>query len=312
MEDDNDVQDIFELRSKIVGLLNWAKEAGKSGLDSLHALDDRAKADEKAKVAPYSTLQSVMKTGRISVRNQKALANSYGFSIDWREWRDPRATRTTVPERRGDSARVFLARFHAHKASGSRPTIDAGPTRIKVDRRFAEFAFGVSGSFEPSTKISSIPLILSLSFDRRGWPVFHDLTVRLIEVDVQLKHKRAPDSIEALPLTCRDEAEGNFIGTVDGLSPYWIIRVKDDVGLAGTRRRNNGQDCICHNFQIGDELVAVMTARVSNCFASTSGLPFDNLSEDKNRFVEHLCKLDALGGAEVTLGEQILKVIEVA
>ena len=129
---------------------------------------------------------------------------------------------------------------------------------------------------------------------------------------MQLKHRRTPESIEAAALACRDEVEGNFCGKVDGLSPYWIISVVkgDDLGLAGTRRRNDGQDCLCRGFELGDEIIAVMTARVSDCFVPVSAEPFDDASEAKKRFIDHLRKLDALGGAEVTLGEQILKVVE--
>jgi hypothetical protein len=155
-------------------------------------------------------------------------------------------------------------------------------------------------------------MTLSLSFDRRGWPVFHDLTVRLKEVDVQLKHERGLESIEAFDLDCSDEAEGNFRGRVDGLSPHWIISVDkgDDLGLAGTRHRNDGKDCLCHNFVVGDELRAVMTARASDCFVSVSGQPFGDASEAKKRFIDHLAKLSALGGAEAILGEQVVKVLK--
>jgi hypothetical protein len=84
----------------------------------------------------------------------------------------------------------------------------------------------------------------------------------------------------------------------------------DDLGLAGTRRRNDGKDCLCRNFVAGDELRAVMTARVSDCFVSVSGQPFDDASEAKRRFIDHLAKLSALGGAEAILGEQAVKVVE--
>jgi hypothetical protein len=304
---DDHVQEVFELRSKIKGLTNWARSAGMTDQSTLRALD------KKSHVICYSTLQSDMNADRMSVGHQAALAKAFGFRIDWREWRNPDDAGKEAADKRADTAKAFLERFTAHRSSRTRLTIEIGPTKAHVDRRFAEFAFALSGSFEPSIEADGIPLVLSLSFDRRGWPVFYDLTVGLKEVDVQLFHTRKPESIEAFALICNDKSEGNFQGNVDGHSPYWIINVAygDDACLTGTRRRNEGQDCICHGFQVGDEILALMTARVSDCFVRVSGQPFDDASEAKKQFIEHLAKLAALKGAEAKLAEQVLTVVSV-
>jgi hypothetical protein len=171
----------------------------------------------------------------------------------------------------------------------------------------------MAGSFEPSSAANEIPLVLSLSFDPRGWPVFLDLdlTVWLTEVDLQLIHKRDGASIETFAFDCRDKTEGNFCGEVLGVSRWWRINLADDSKkLAGTRRRNDGKDCVCKGFHADDKIEAIMTARVSDCFVTVDGTPLDDDSEAKKRFKEHLLKLAALRGAEATLAEQILTVVE--
>jgi hypothetical protein len=53
-----------------------------------------------------------------------------------------------------------------------------------------------------------------------------------------------------------------------------------------------------------------MTARVSDCVVGVSGQAFDTASEAQKRFIEHLAALEVLKGAEVTLAEQTLKLVE--
>jgi hypothetical protein len=309
MADDDDVQSIFELESRITGLLSWAREVGKSELDSLRALD-------RAKLAPYSTLQSAMKSGRISVRDQRALADAYGFRLDWAEWRDRRATRLTPSDQRVDSAKSFLEKFVAHKSSGTCLAIEADLTDGHIDRRFADFSFAVSGSFEPSRGGEGIPLVLSLSFDGRPWPVSLDCTIGLMGVDLQLIHEHKGASIDIFPITCDSDAEGNFDARVGSpIHPYWIIKVAhgDDACVSGWRRRNDGQDCVCRRFSAGTTIEARMTARVRDDFdVRLEGKQWEGISDTKARLAEHLITRGFLkpDDWEVTLGVQILKVIE--
>jgi len=227
--------------------------------------------------------------------------------------------RATAADRRRDGAKAFLYRFIARRLSGMCLTIEAAPTTPRVDYRVADYSFAVAGSFEPSPQATGIPLVLSLSFDERGWSLVYDLTVRLTGVDLQFFPVRNGDpigdtgvSVKLSELTCRLDAEGNFRGMVRGLQerPWWIISNPDGGCISGMRRRNDGQDCICEGFRAGDEIRTKMTARVSDCFVSVSGQPFDDASEAKRKFIEHLSALEVLNGAEATLGEQILKVVE--
>jgi hypothetical protein len=309
---DDFVQDIFQLDLKINGLMEWAKAGGKSELGSLRAL-------ERANVIPYSTLNSAMKSQRMSVGAQRKLATVFGFQIDWPEWRDPDAIRTTAANRRRDGVQAFLDRFIAPPASDKCLTIEAASTVPRVDYRVADYSFSVAGSFEPSPLTAGIPLVLSLSFDERGWSLVYNLTVRLTGVDLQLSPLRngalirdAGVSIKLSELTCHIDAEGNFRGVVRGVQErlWWIISNPDGGCISGMRRRNDGQDCICEGFRAGDEIRTKMSARVSDCFVSVSGQPFDDASEAKKKFIEHLSALEVLNGAEATLGEQILKVVE--
>jgi hypothetical protein len=310
---DDDLQPIFELEAKINGLMKWAKDTGRRDLTTLRALERKAQI-------PYSTLRDNMNLNKknndgrqqMSVAYQKKLAGAFGFPIDWREWRDPDATGQISPGTRIDTAKAFLAKFLVYKSRGARLTIDTGMTWKHIDRRFADFKLTVAGSFEPSSQADGVPLVVSVSFDPRGWPVFLDLTVGLKEVDLQLIHERAGAVIETFELTCRNEAEGNFRGRVEGVSRWWRINVTGDGGacLSGARLRNDGQDCICRGFQKDDEIKAVMSARVSDCFVSVDGTPLDDENEAKKRFKEHLLKLAALREAEAMLAEQILRVVE--
>jgi len=313
---DDYVQDIFELDLKINRLMAWAKNVGKKELGSRRAL-------ARTLVIPYSTLSSAMKSRRMSVGNQKALEVAFGFQVEWPEWRDSDAMR--APNRRRDHAQAFIDKFLAfisRPPSGMCLTIEAAPTTPRVDYRVADHSFAVAGSFEPSPQTAGIPLVLSLSFDERGWSLGYDLTVLTVglrEVDIQffpirdggaMKEKNA--SIKLSELTCHIDAEGNFRGIVRGLQerPWWIISNPDGGCISGMRRRNDGQDCICEGFRADDEIRTKMTARVSDCFVSVSGQPFDDASEAKRKFIEHLSALEVLNGAEATLGEQILKVVE--
>lgn len=312
MADNDVVQDVFQLDLKINGLVAWGKRTGDSKLSSLRAL-------EKSEVIPYSTLQSAMKAQRMSVGDQKALAAAYRFDIEWREWRDPDPKRTTALDQRRDSAAIFLEKFYARPPSGVFLTVDASSTTTRVDYRVADYSFAVAGSFDPPMQAVEIPLVLSLSFDERGWSLVYDvtvLTVGLKSVDLQLFPMRdgAPIgdvSVELSELT-HTVAEGNFRGIVRGLHerPWWIISNPNGECISGVRRRNDGRDCVCDGLRAGDEIQTRMTARVSDCVVSVSGRAFDDTSEAQKRFLEHLAALEVLKGAEVTLAEQTLKVIE--
>jgi len=312
MADNNVVQDVFQLDLKINGLLTWGKQNGDSKLCSLRAL-------EKSEVIAYSTLQSAIKAHRMSVGDQKALAAAYRFDIEWREWRDPDAKRTTALDHRRDSADAFLEKFYARPPSDVFLTVDAVSTTARVDYRVADYSFAVAGSFEPSMQAAEIPLVLSLSFDERGWSLVYDVTtlaVGLKSVDLQLFPRRdgAPIgdvSVKLSELACDTFAEGNFRGVVRGLDerPWWIISNPNGGYISGVRRRNDGRDCICEGFRAGDEIQTRMTARVSDCVVVVSGRAFDNASEARKKFIEHLAALEVLKGAEVTLAEQTLRVV---
>jgi hypothetical protein len=182
MTDDGVVHDIFQLDLKINGLVARGKRNGDGNLCSLRAL-------EKSGVIAYSTLQSAMKAHRMSVGDQKALAAAYGFDTEWREWRDPDPKRATARHQRRDSAEAFLEKFYARAPSGVCLTVDAHSTTTRVDYRVADYSFALAGSFEPSMQAGEIPLVLSVSFDERGWSLVYDatiLTVGLKSVDLQL------------------------------------------------------------------------------------------------------------------------------
>ena len=136
----------------------------------------------------------------------------------------------------------------------------------------------------------------------------------LTGADLQLFHPdRKGARIIASEITCHgDDAEGNFQGKVEGLAPWWILNVaaSESERLMGRRLRNDGKDCVCQGFRTGDEIRAVMTARVNDCFVIVAGETFQDLSQAKLRFIEHLIKLDVLKGTEAVLGEQVLKVVE--
>ena len=310
-------RDLFELRLKINGLMDWARESGIRDLSSLHAIS-------RSIDMRHSTLRDCISMDRMSVAQQKALAAAFGFDIAWLQWRDARATKHTVSGQRTDSAKAFIERFIAHSKSNPRLsksnprlTIAAGLTNT-MDRRLAEFSFGLADSFDPAARPNPIPLVLSLSFDPRGWPVFFDpklnLTIRLTNCDVQLFHERPSAAIEASDIACDHEAEGNFHGRV-GLSAWWSIGTTDRaVGLAGRRRRNEGEDCLLRGFMAGDQIRALMTARVSDFLINVGGEEFTNPNFNiiRERLIAHMLKLGSLNSdtTEVILGEQLLKVIE--
>ena len=299
------VQPIFELTQKLRGLIDLAIQA-----DNGVPTSERAVA--KAAGIPWGTFKSNLVDRKMSPERQEALAKLFGFRTDWPEWRDRNANAHAAGGARRDGAAAFLERFFAHKSAGGRMTIDAGMTRIHIDPRFANFSLALPGSFVPSSTQAGIPLVLSLSFDPKGWPALVELTVWLSEVDLQLKHERAGTSIAASAFACRDASEGNFSAQVEGVAQFWRINPSDDGRkLSGTRRRNDGQDCVCVGFRDGDRIIAVMTARISDCFVTIEGAPLNDASEQKKQFMEHLSKLSALGGnAEAMLAEQTLTVVE--
>lgn len=306
----DEVQPIFELSKKFRGLMDWAIQW------SNHAANSERSISESSGVK-RSTLKTNINTGKMSLPNQEAIAKVFGFAVGWPEWRDPDVTRTTAADQRRDTAKAFLERFLTHKSKPARSTIEVGLTNKHVDRRFADFSFAVPGSFEPSSQAEGIPLVLSLSFDRRGWPILlagttDVLTVGLKGVDLQLFHTGKSARIDASDIICHSDVEGNFRGKVEGLSPWWVIGtvIGDASWLMGRRLRNDGQDCVARGFHVGDQIRAVMTARVNDCFVRVAGEPFEGTSEAKVRFIEHLSKLSVLNGTEAVLGEQLLTVVE--
>jgi formylglycine-generating enzyme required for sulfatase activity len=131
------VQSVFQLRSKMIGLIDWARRNGKSDLSSLRAL-------AKVNLIPYSTLQSNIHAERMAVINQTAIANAFGFDVNWVEWRDPDAPRMADASIRVDHAGAFLRKFTAHKAifGGSRILEGSGhadgpPQSVAPNRRLA-------------------------------------------------------------------------------------------------------------------------------------------------------------------------------
>ena len=301
---------IFELSKKLRRLQDWAAQSNDCSLRSEHGIS-------KSTGIPRSTLKSNLERGQMSLANQLRLADLFGFGVDWPEWRDQDTTRITAAHKRRDTAQAFIERFLRRKSQSANLTIAAGPTRKHIDRRFADFSLSVAGSFAPSPEINKIPLMLSLSFDRRGWPVLFEetndvITVGLTEVDLQLFADRPTARISAFPIECHSTSEGNFQGKVEGFPQWWTISIAEQgaLSLAGSRLRNDGQDCICEGFRAGDTIRAVMTARVDKCFVRLTGEPFGGTSEARIRFIQHLAKLQVLKDAEATLGEQFLTVVD--
>jgi hypothetical protein len=304
----NAVQFVFELREKILRLIEWARN-NDSPLNSTRAIERVIRLN-------HATLFSNMEKYRMSPANQLALAKAYGFSVEWSEWRDPNEIRHDVRSDRRDTAEAFIAKFVAEKSNGARLTIAAGPTWKHIDRRFADFTLAVSATYKPEASANAIPLTVGLSFDRRGWAVLLDeaesiLTIGLKQVDLQLFYERASARIDVFPLPHSNGTDANFCGDVEGLSPWWLINVAagDLSWLAGKRLSNDGQDCVCHDFHAGDSIRAVMTARVNDCFVRAEGEVFEDLSPAKSLLIRHLAKLSVLNSAEAVLCEQILTVM---
>jgi hypothetical protein len=303
-------QQIFELSKKLSHLHDWAKRSNNNLLSSERGVANAAKI-------PKSTLTSNRDQGRMSVANQLKLAELFDFETDWPEWHDQETIRQTPSDKRRDSAENFAERFSRRKSQAASLTIAAGRTSKHIDRRFADFSLSVAGSFAPSPEARKIPLILSLSFDRRGWPVLFEetdnvITVGLTEVDLQIFADRSTAAVTTLPISCHGESEGNFEGRADGFPYYWTISIAEQgsLSLAGSRLPNDGEDCICEGFHLGDTIRAVMTARVDKCFVRLTGEPFEDKSDARIRFIKHLAKLHVLKDAEATLGEQLLTVID--
>jgi hypothetical protein len=307
-----ELQLIFELRKKLRGLQDWAKRTNHCELTTERAIATSINVKR-------STFKSQIQNDRLSVSIQDAVADAFGFSVSWTEWRDPKIPRLTPSERRCDTATAFLEKFEASKAGAAYLTIQAGPVEKHLDRRFADFFLTVPGSFDPQAQRDGIPLLLGLSFDRRGLPIPLDGTTDVIAVglkqaDIQLFQieKNANAKIVASEISCGGDSEGNFRGSVEGLSSWWVITVatSDDRWLMGKRLRNDGQDCVCSGLKMGDKIRALMTARIDNCFVEIAPKSFDGKSQDKIRFVKHLHKLAVLNGTEAVLGEQILRVVD--
>jgi hypothetical protein len=299
------VQLVYQLREKILKLIEWAKNNG-SELNSMRAI-------ERATGIDRTTLISNMESYRMSQANQKLLAKAYGFEVEWPEWRDPNETKRSG---RRDTADAFFARFIAEKASSGPLTIETGPTLKHIDTRFANFRFTVPASFQPEKATDAVPMSVALSFDRRGWSVLLEegrsiLNIGLKQADLQLFHDRTSAKIEVCPLSHGNGMEGNFRGDVEGLSAWWVINVAagDPLWLAGKRESSDSQDCLCHGFRVGDRIQAVMTARVSDCFVSVKGDLLEDLCEEKVLFIKQLVKLSVLKDAEAVLCEQTLTVV---
>jgi hypothetical protein len=289
----DDVQTINGLRSKIDGLIGWAREVGRPKLTTIRGLAQECGIE-------YSTLYSSLGSNRISSVNQGLIAKAFGFQLEWPEWRE--------------EAEVFLTKFRSVRLSGERLTVEARLTKTHLDRRMADFAFAVAGSIDEGSESKEICLVAFLSFDNRGWPVFPDLTVALKEVDIQLFGVRDGAEFEVFPLVCNGEPEGNFCSDVMGTGKghaYWTIKVADPTNkfISGVRRRNSGRDCVCKGFVVGDEIKALMSARKIECFGTVAGKSIENSTNIKKRFIEHLVKLSVLNGAEATLAEQTLTVV---
>ena len=263
-----EVQPVFQLRMKMHALQAWARNAGRNQICSMSGI---AGAMGVAK----TTLQSNIDNEKMSIVNQEKLARLFGFETAWKEWRDVKAFRGAGDKDRLDNSMAFEQRFLKYKSQSIPLTILSDLTREHLDRRFADFSFSVPGSFIPTEATSGIPLVLSLSFDRRGWPVQlgdsgETFVVGLKEVDLELTHNRDGARINTESFTCRSDGEGNFTAQTEGIGPWWIISLTDGDAqwLCGRRLPNDGADCVCKGFRLGDYITARMKARVDNCVVS--------------------------------------------
>lgn len=308
-----EVNPVFELRPKLGGMMNWARQASRPELSSIRAI-------ERKTGIPRTTLTNNIDDSTMSSANETTLGREFGFLPSWPEWRDPKGL--TLGARRRDTANAFIKRFLAHKSEAECLTIEPELTADHVDPRFADFNFALTGSFELSPDNREIPLALSVFFERRGWSFSLEgtpdaLTVGLKEVDLYLipdrKNKtRKTARIRTFPVSCRDDTEGNFEGTPEGLQPWWVFTVakNNELWLAGRILRNDMQACGCSGFEPGDKIDALMTARVDTCFAKVTGETFETMSEEKKAFLRHLGKVSLLNGTEATLCKQVLVVVE--
>jgi hypothetical protein len=305
-----DIHPIFELKDKIETLMKWGKAYGGPDLRSERTIQDKTGI-------PRNTIRSAATSGRMSVAVQKSLAELFGFETEWPEWRDIRAFAIKSADRRRDTAAAFENRFTATKFGLIPLTIEDSSTKNHIDPRFANFSFSIMGSFEPRIDAPGIPLTLSLSFDRRGWQLPVEggtqvVKIGLRQVEVQLKPKNTDHGrIRILPIYCNSLEEGNFHGSVQGLSAWWIIDVcSEDQWLMGVRRRNDSEDCVLSGFRYGDVICATMTARISDCFVELPTESLGPVSNAKLRILEHLSKLQIIEDVEVRLAEQVLKVVQ--
>jgi hypothetical protein len=299
------VQFVHQLKEKITRLIKWAKNNGFE-LNSMRAVERATQIDR-------TTLYANMESYRISRANQMRLAKGFGFDLEWPEWRDPSDTKRSG---RRDTADAFIARFIEEKSNSGPLTIKPGRVRKRIDPRFANFRCVVPASYAPGTMSAAIPLCLLLSFDRRGWSVVLDegrsiLTVGVKQVDLQLIHDCEDADIEVFALAPVNGGENNFVGDVEGLSPWWVIKVAggDLPYLAGKRALSDRRDCLCHGFQAGDRIEAVMTVRVTDCSVDVEGDLLDGVHEMKVALIKQLTKLSVIRDAEAVLCQQTLTVV---
>jgi hypothetical protein len=304
---------IFELQDKVNDLVNWAHQANVRTLMSRRSIADAMKT-------PRGTFESNLKSGRMSLANQAALSKLFGFSRDWPEWLDPDASRNTPAARRKDTPEAFIDRFRAHKSRKSKSkrqhlTIEPALTEALLDHRFVDFRLVPSDRLEVSDG-EHIDLALALFFGGSGLSVFDEetgevQTVGLKQAELQLFSDRPTANIEVRGIECRGEAEGNFIGTPEGLRPRWVFKVAKTGApwMAGRRLRNQSQDCICTGFRDADKIRAIMSATIQDCLAKIVSERLQKLSPEKQQFVHQLYKLAALNGTEAILCTQELTVV---
>lgn len=302
-------QYVFEAKSKFAGLIEWAKRTNVGKLTSERSVARTIKTS-------YGTLSSALKSGMLNIALQNAIAEAFGFSPDWPEWRDPKAHRLSPATQRRDTTPAFSSRFNAHKEKPECLTAISELTIANFDHRFADFDFGAIEPPDSTIGTNQIPLALSISFGRRGLSFFLEdsadtVTVGLKEVELQLFFDRKTARVQASSVSCRGQDDGNFAGNVEGLRPWWVFTVtkRNAPWLAGRFARNDVRACICSGFEHGDKLRAHMTVRVNTCVSELKGTTFEAMSEDKKKFMRHLFKLTALNGVEATLCTQVLTVV---
>src|ERR1700730_13895689 len=130
------IQQVFELEKKLHGLQKWADQTQRHHLTSERAI-------AKSIGVNRNTFKSNIRSERMSLAIQQALADAFGFSVTWPEWHDPEAARTLPSARQRDTAVAFLEKFVAVKSRPARLTIESGLVEKYLDRRFADFFLAV-------------------------------------------------------------------------------------------------------------------------------------------------------------------------